>query len=221
MLIIMSIYLPIEEWLSALYEWSRVSPGQAFVVFGCLIVLSMVLMVPVSIQAMGAGFIFGLGKGYALMCLAGLLGFVAAFQVGRTLARPWIAHRVRGRPEFVAIDQAIHRKGLAIVVLARLSLVLPYNLLNYSFGLTGVRLRDYALGSAIGMLPGLFMFVFIGTTATNVAAIMSGEVELGDYNLYIGIFGVLVIAGVVTLITRMASKALKVQLQEAKESDGP
>ena len=103
--------------------------------------------------------------------------------IDRSLAGPWIEKWARQRPEFAAIEMALNRKGLGVVVLARLSQVLPYNLLNYSLGLTSVSLRDYVLGSAVGMLPGIFMFVILGTTATDIAAIMSGELNLGGYEL--------------------------------------
>jgi uncharacterized membrane protein YdjX (TVP38/TMEM64 family) len=72
------------------------------------------------------------------MYLAGLTGFAAAFLLGRRLARPWIKKWARRRPDFAAIDKAINQKGLVIVILARLAQVPPYNLLNYSFGLTSV-----------------------------------------------------------------------------------
>jgi uncharacterized membrane protein YdjX (TVP38/TMEM64 family) len=32
--------------------------------------------------------------------------------------------------------------------------VFPFNLLNYAFGVTRVRFRDYVLGSLLGILPG-------------------------------------------------------------------
>ena len=117
------------------------------------------------------------------------------------------------RPDFVSIDEAIREKGFVIVMLARLALILPYNVLNYSFGLTAVSMRDYMLGSAVGMLPGIFLFVFIGTTATDIAAIVSGEVELGEYNLWLGGIAVLAVVAAVTLITRVAKKALRDNLE--------
>ncbi len=173
-------------------------------------------MVPVSIQAMAAGFIFGLGKGFLVMWLAGLAGFAAAFLVGRSLARHWIETWVTKRPEFVAIDKAIHQTGLMVVILTRLSMILPYNLLNYSLGLTAVRLRDYLIGSAIGMVPGIFLFVYIGAGATDIADILSGDLQLGDYELLIGGIGLLAVAAVVVLITRVAKKALKEELENTE-----
>ncbi len=131
-------------------------------------------MFPVSIQAMAAGFIFGITKGLVIMWLGGLIGFTAAFLVGRSLVRPWIEKWSSRRPQFAAIEKAISGKGLLVVILARLSQVLPYDLLNYFFGLTSVSLKNYVLGSAVGMLPGIFMFVFLGTTATNIAAHLIG-----------------------------------------------
>jgi uncharacterized membrane protein YdjX (TVP38/TMEM64 family) len=208
-LLLLAVYVPFQAWLNALFEWSQLNPNLAAWVFSALIVLAMVLMFPVSIQAMAAGFMFGLHKGLIIMCVAGLVGFTAAFLVGRTLARPWIANWVQRRPEFEAIDHAINRKGLVVVILARLAQVLPYNLLNYSLGLTSVSVRDYVVGSAVGMVPGIFMFVFIGTTATDIAAVMSGELKLGDYDIWIGGFGLLVLAGAVSVIARVARKALQ------------
>jgi uncharacterized membrane protein YdjX (TVP38/TMEM64 family) len=213
-LVLLAIFLPVQDGLTQLYDWSVENPGQALAVYAVIVVFGMVLMVPISVLAMAAGFTFGLTKGILVIFLAGLAGSVLAFQLGRSLARPWIENRVSRRPDFAAVDGAIRRGGLLVVVLARLSLVLPYNLLNYSFGLTGVSLRDYVLGSAIGMLPPMFMFVFVGTTATNVAAIVNGELSLGDYDMLIGGFGILVIAVAVLFITRMARKALKAQLTQ-------
>jgi len=212
-LVLLAIIVPIERWLTALIYWSQLNPKIAILAFSGMVVLGMVLMFPVSIQAMAAGFIFGLGKGFVVMCLAGLTGFAVAFLLGRRLARPVIEKWVRRRPEFSAIDEAINQKGLMVVILARLSQVLPYNLLNYSFGLTSVSLWDYVLGSAVGMLPGIFMFVFLGTTATNIAAVLSGKLDLGEYQLWIWGFGLIALVAIVALITRVAQKALRDQLE--------
>ena len=105
---------------------------------------------------------------------------------------------------------------IMVVILTRLSMILPYNLLNYSLGLTAVRLRDYLIGSAIGMVPGIFLFVFIGAGATDIAAILSGELTLGDYDWLIGGFGLLTVATVVAIITRVAQKALKEELENSE-----
>ena len=61
------------------------------------------------------------------------------------------------------------REGWKIVALLRLSPVVPFNLLNYAFGVTRVRLRDYVLASWAGMLPGMVLYVYLGSVAGDLA----------------------------------------------------
>ncbi len=58
-----------------------------------------------------------------------------------------------------------------------LSPLFPFTLLNYAFGLTKVRFRDYVLASWIGMLPGTVMYVYLGSTVKELADIAAGNVE--------------------------------------------
>ena len=58
---------------------------------------------------------------------------------------------------------ALGEQGLKIVLLTRLSPIFPFNLLNYAFGLTDVKLWQYVLASWIGMIPGTIMYVYLGS----------------------------------------------------------
>ena len=69
------------------------------------------------------------------------------------LARRWVEGRVKRSPRFRAIDEAVASGGFRLVLLLRLSPLVPFNLLNYMLGLTRVSTRDYILGSVIGMAP--------------------------------------------------------------------
>ena len=44
----------------------------------------------------------------------------------------------------------------------RLIPVLPFTAINYGAGLTAVRRRDYALGTAVGIIPGTVAYVALG-----------------------------------------------------------
>ena len=137
------------------------------------------------------------------------LGAWAAFLVGRTIARDWVAKKVSGNPKFAAIDQAVGREGFKIVTLLRLSPVVPFNLLNYALGLTKVSFTSYALASLIGMLPASIMFVYFGTAARDLAAIAAGEVQGGIAQKVFLFVGLVVTVVVVTFVTRVAGKSLK------------
>eukprot|EP00957_Ditylum_brightwellii_P169658 12913284-Ditylum_brightwellii.AAC.1 len=56
-------------------------------------------------------------------------------------------------------------KGLRIIVLLRLSPLVPYNVLNYVCGVTSVSFRDYAIAGMIGIIPGCFLYVLLGSSA--------------------------------------------------------
>ena len=60
------------------------------------------------------------------------------------------------------LDALLGRRGIAAVVAVRLVPVLPFTAINYAAGLTSVRTRDYAIGTAVGIVPGTFSFVALG-----------------------------------------------------------
>ena len=140
-------------------------------IFVVLYVLACLLMVPGSILTLGAGAVYGVFSGTLLVSLSSVLGAVAAFLTGRHLARDWVARKLAGNARFAALDTALGRESWRIVLLARLSPLLPFNLLNYAFGLTRVSVRHYALASFVGMLPGTLFYVYLGSLAGDLSGI--------------------------------------------------
>ena len=117
----------------------------------------------------------------------------------------------------MAIDRAIQRKGFLVVLLTRLVMMLPYPGLNYSLGLTSVSLRDYVLGTNIGGLPAFFLFVYLGTTVSDITALINGDVSLEGREMLIGMTALFVVICLVLLIVRVAGKILKEELVAARE----
>src|SRR5260370_14601840 len=89
----------------------------------------------------------------------------------------WYRSRWASTRRFCALDPAVAAGGFKIVLLTRLSPLFPFTLLNYAFGLTKVRFRDYILASWIGMLPGTLMYVYLGSTGKEFADVAAGDVE--------------------------------------------
>ena len=63
--------------------------------------------------------------------------------------------------------------GFPIVLLARLSPLIPYNLLNYVLSVTAARFRDYLLATWIGMLPAIVLYVYTGSLAKSLTTLTS------------------------------------------------
>lgn len=178
------------------------------VVFVFAYAAATVAFAPGSILTLAAGAIFGIARGTAIVFAGATTGAALAFLVARHLARSAIENKVAAHPRFAAIDRAIGEQGRGIVLLLRLSPVVPFNLLNYALGLTKVRFADYLIASP-GMIPGTLLYVYYGQVIGDVAALAS-EVEVARGAGYYTLLGVGLAATIVvtTLLTRIARRAL-------------
>ena len=68
---------------------------------------------------------------------------------------------------------ALQGNGLKIMILLRLSPLIPYNALDYMSGITAIPLWSYTV-ALIGILPGTIMFCFVGASASSLAEASSG-----------------------------------------------
>jgi uncharacterized membrane protein YdjX (TVP38/TMEM64 family) len=191
------------------------------IVFAAIYIVATVAFLPGSVLTLGAGVVFGVVWGSVYVFVAATLGAIAAFLVGRYLARDWVAAKIAGNPKFAAIDAAVGREGLKIVLLTRLSPIFPFNLLNYAYGVTGVSLRDYAIGS-IGMLPGTIMYVYIGSLASSLATIgadTGGDPQAAIAQRLLQIVGLIATIAVTLYITKIARQALDAAVDQTPFGD--
>jgi uncharacterized membrane protein YdjX (TVP38/TMEM64 family) len=166
-----------------------------------------VFFLPGSILTVGAGVVFGLLRGFVIVSISATLGATAAFLVGRYLARGWIAGKIEGHPKFKAIDEAVAREGWKIVGLLRLSPVVPFNVLNYAFGVTRVSLRHYVVASWIGMMPGTLLYVYLGSIAGDLAG-AGGRASRTPAEWAFYAVGLVATIAVTVFVTRLARRAL-------------
>jgi len=135
------------------------------------------LAVPAIPLTMTAGALFGVIPGTIAASVAGTVAATGAFVAARYFLRQKVVDWAEQNPKFKAIDAAIADEGLKIVVLLRLSPLLPLSLSNYLYGLTSLELRPYVLGSWLGMLPGTFLYVQTGAVGM---AVMGGGDLMGE-----------------------------------------
>jgi uncharacterized membrane protein YdjX (TVP38/TMEM64 family) len=178
------------------------------IAFILLYILAAVAFFPGSLLTLGAGVLFGLFLGTVYVFIGATLGAVAAFLVGRYLARGWVSRKIARNAKFQAIDAAVSQEGFKIVLLTRLSPIFPFNLLNYVYGVTGVSLKDYTLGS-VGMLPGTLTYVYIGSLAGNLATLGATTPAPNPWLQWgIRLLGFAATLVVSVYVTKIAKKAL-------------
>jgi len=191
-------------WLRDSLAWIRGLGPWAPITFVLIYAASCVLAIPASILTLGGGFIFGFGWGVTYVLIGAIVGAVAAFLVGRYLARDWVARKMDGHPKFKAIDDAIAREGWRIVLLARLAPIFPYAILNYGFALTRVSLGHYTWATAVGIVPAMFAFVYFGSLATDLTNLREGVKSAPWLKWTIGVVTIVV----TILLARIARRSL-------------
>ncbi|WP_398335247.1 TVP38/TMEM64 family protein [Vulcanococcus sp.] len=185
------------------------------VAFVPLYALWVTLLLPGVWASMLAGVLYGPLWGSVLVFIGACLGAEAAFLIGRHWLRGWAQRRLQALPRLRAVEQAVSREGLKLVLLTRLSPAFPFSLLNLAYGLSEVSLRDYTLG-LIAILPGTVLFCGLGALAGDVArfgSVVAGQADSGAWSLRI--VGLLATVAVVVLVGRAARRALQgVELPE-------
>ena len=208
------LLVPVGDLLKQVVQTAREMGVWGAALLAVVYILACILFIPGSILTMGAGFAFGVVLGTATVSVGSTLGAAAAFLLGRTLARNWVARKVSGNARFRAVDEAVGKEGFKIVLLTRLSPVFPFNLLNYSFGITKVSFWRYIVASWIGMLPGTVMYVYIGSALESLAQINPEGMPKGSGELAFFWGGLSVTLIVTIYVTRLAKRAIRESIEE-------
>lgn len=211
--------LPVNEGVGALRAWIDGLGIWGPFVFACVYVVATVLCLPGSALTLAGGAVFGLLEGTAAVSVGSTIGAALAFLIGRYLARERIAKLTREHPRFDAIDQAIGQGGWRIVALLRLSPAVPFNLQNYLYGVTKIGFWPCVLTSWIAMLPGTFMYVYLGRVggAGVEAAAGAGSSKTAAEWVLLGV-GLLATVVVTIYVTRLAARAVRQRTQIERDA---
>ena len=200
--------LPIDRGVERLSAWVDSVGVWGPIVFGAVYVAAAVLFVPGAALTLAAGAVFGLFRGVITVSLASTIAAAVSFLIARYLARSAVEGRASQNPKFGAIDRAIGEGGWKIIALLRLSPVVPFSLGNYLFGLTAIRFWPYIVTSWIAMMPGTFMYVYLGYAGRAGLAAAGGASEghsVGQWVLLVvGLLATIVVTVYVTKIARRA-----------------
>jgi pyruvate/2-oxoglutarate dehydrogenase complex dihydrolipoamide dehydrogenase (E3) component/uncharacterized membrane protein YdjX (TVP38/TMEM64 family) len=220
-LVVGVLFLPVRQWFMEFDSYVKSLGAVGPFVVVLVYVICTVLFIPGSFITVGAGTLFGLKTGFAVVVIGANLGALCSFLLARTFLREKVARWADGNPKFRSLDQAIGQQGFKMVLLTRLSPVFPFVLLNYFLGLTAVRTRAYVLANLLGMLPATFLFVYIGAAARDAIAGQMG-VSAGVYQQILKYIGLLATVAMVIIVTRIARKALREaeQAHEGKVVEG-
>lgn len=182
----------LSTWLTPqqLQQALQQTGGWAPALYIGLFILLPAFFFPVAVLALAGGLLFGLWWGSVYTFIGAVLNCAMMFLLARYVGRSQVQRLVEQKlsPQWQRrLQIADGKEGFLLLIILRLIPAVPYNLINYTFGLTGISFSSYLLASAIGIIPGTFAFINIGDKT----------LEAGSPSFWIAI-GLLVLLLVVT-----------------------
>lgn len=157
----------LSTWLTPqqLQQALQQTGGWAPVLYIGLFILLPTFFFPVAVLALAGGLLFGLWWGSVYTFIGAVLNCAMMFLLARYVGRSQVQRLVEQKlsPQWQRrLQMADGKEGFLLLIILRLIPAVPYNLINYTFGLTGISFSSYLLASAIGIIPGTFAFINIG-----------------------------------------------------------
>jgi len=167
-IILLFKYTSIRSYINAtkLQEFIQSFGFWAPLVYIVIYAIAPILMFPGSILSLAGGLAFGPLWGTAYTALGATIGACGAFWVARIMGRGFVEKLAKGKSK--TFDDSAAEHGLQIILLLRLVPLFPFNALNYAAGLSKIKFKDYFIGTLIGIIPGTFAYVYLGSSLTNV-----------------------------------------------------
>jgi len=195
------VLLPLADRIEDFRVWLTGLGPLAPILFALAYVMSTLLLVPGAPMTIAAGLVFGLW-GIPLVVAAATIGSALAFLMARHLLYRRIGQWVARRPRLRAVVRVVGAKGWTVVLLLRVSPLIPFNVQNYLLGATDISFCRFVIATIVGALPGTSLFVLIG-------AIGLPQEERGILEWGLILTGLAATAAVTLIVARRARAELR------------
>lgn len=185
--------------------------------------LVVILLFPGLIFTLLAGYLFGPLLGSLVVISGTVIGASCAFMIARQLFSAFFQRVLQRNPTFAVIAESVAHDGWKTVMLTRTIPLFPFKLSNYCFGVIPVSLREFALGTLLGVIPLTVTNVSLGALAADIGGLLEGRESVGSAQFALIALGI--VSGIVTFIlVRKRAKekfaALKQHDKEQQNSSG-
>src|SRR5438552_7476462 len=205
----LSRFSPVVNFVETLQERVMGWGTWAAIGYPLLFALCNILLLPGGILAVGGGFFFGLWWGFLIVFTGNVVATAISFALSRSIARRWFQRKLSGNPTLRALGPVVERESWKIILLSQLHPLFPTSLLNYFYGLTRIRFGSYMLWASIGRVPGIFLYVYVGTLGQLGLRLMRGRSQprLIEYWTWGGAF--VTTALLLAVLGRIAYRAIQ------------
>jgi phospholipase D1/2 len=120
-------------------------------------VLAAILAVPVTVLMAATGFAYGAWPGIFYALTGTLLAAAATYGIGMLLGRDAVRRLAGARAN--RLSERIGKRGIVTMMALRLLPIAPFSVVNLVAGASHINLRDYLIGTTLGMMPGTVLTV--------------------------------------------------------------
>lgn len=153
--------IPLNDWIAHFRLWILDMGLLGVVIYIVAYSAFTLIMAPVSLLSLAAGLAYGVW-GFPLVLVSATLAATLAFLLGRYALRDRVLQWIKQDKKLLSLNKAVSAEGWRVVGLLRLSPLVPFGMQNYLFSITEIKLVPYIVASAIGMMPGTALYVYIG-----------------------------------------------------------
>ena len=190
-------------------SWFSDSGFKGQIAFIGLYIIFGILVIPASFHKYLSGILFGFTFGLLIAWIGGMIAAIIPFLLGKKWLNPYAKKLLNKNPKLRGLEKAIIADKWRTVALSRVSLVIPYGVLNYAFGATDIRLRDYLIGNFAMIVPSI-MYAWWGSQTR----IIAGAIETQDKGITYVISIIISIILTFWLVIRSTSISRKIQSYE-------
>lgn len=146
------------------------NPVLGAMLFSVIYISAIALSLPVATAlTVLSGFLFGTILGTFIVVVSATVGAAIIFLLARYIFRDYFAKKIGDR--ISVVNRELTEHGFRDVLLLRLTPIVPFSFINIATALTSVRLRQYVLATAVGIVPFTFVYVQAGTRLAEIQSL--------------------------------------------------
>jgi len=190
--------LPIKDWSLAFSRFAEDQGGRGILVYGLVYVVATVVLFPCSTLTFAAGMAYGIWA-FPIVILSSVIGASLAFVISRRFLKERVSRFMEQRPGTSALKAVLEREGWMVMLLFRISPVIPFTINNYFMGTLRVSFATYFWVTLLGTIPGTALYIYLGTLGRDYA-------EEGDFKLILMGIGALATYAVLERVLKARAK---------------
>ena len=163
-------------------SWFTDSGIKGITVFILLYIVFGVLVIPASFNKYLSGILFGFSLGVFIAWLGSMIAAIIPFLLAKKWLNPFAQNLLKQNPKLMGLENAIITDKWKTVALTRVSLIIPYGLLNYAFGATEIKLKHYLIGNLAMIVPSI-MYVWWGSQTRIIAGAIETKEKGPSYTI--------------------------------------